>query len=205
MIIFGTRGITTTPDAGQFCCPRCGPDHSYQKKKVRRFFTLYFIPVIPLNELGQYVECQQCRGTYDVAVLDYDPRAGVVALQARFEVVIKQVMILMTLADGVVDDTEISTMAAIYGRLSGHGIAENDLRREVESARLNPRPVAEYLEESASALNNEGKEMVIKAMFFVAAADGEIEDSEFGLLARAAEAMEMSKAHFRGILAELTS
>ncbi len=69
-IIWGTRGVTTSKGSGRFVCPACGADRSYTLKQVRRFFTLYFIPLIPLGILGTYVECQTCGGTFKPTVLD---------------------------------------------------------------------------------------------------------------------------------------
>jgi zinc-ribbon family len=63
MIIWGSRGITSSLAKGFFHCPRCDQQRSYDHKKVRRFFTLFFIPLIPLESLGEYVECQFCKGT----------------------------------------------------------------------------------------------------------------------------------------------
>ena len=36
----------------------------YKHIKVTKFFTLYFIPLIPLGSAGEYVECQTCKGTF---------------------------------------------------------------------------------------------------------------------------------------------
>ena len=52
MIVFGTRGVTSTKETGPFNCLFCGDQRAYSRKSVRRFFTLYFIPVIPLDEMG---------------------------------------------------------------------------------------------------------------------------------------------------------
>ena len=116
-----------------------------------------------------------------------------------------QVMVLMTLADGVVEDAEITTMASIYQQLSGHEIAEEDLRREVDAAAKDPRPISEYLEGFGSSLNDGGKEMVLKAMFMIAVTDNDFDESEFKLLTEAAQALGVSRSHFNGIIAELTS
>ena len=75
MIIMGTRGVTMTPQKGDFYCPTCCETQPYHHKRVRRFFTLYFIPVIPLDVLGEYVECQTCMDTYKTAVLEIDAQA----------------------------------------------------------------------------------------------------------------------------------
>jgi hypothetical protein len=74
-IIWGTKGITTSKGSGRFGCPACGGERGYIHKQVRRFFTLYFIPLIPLQIVGTYVECQGCGGTFNDTVLDR-PRLG---------------------------------------------------------------------------------------------------------------------------------
>ncbi len=70
LIIFGRRGVTGTKGQGTFQCPACQTDQPYAHKHVRRFFTLYFIPLIPLGTVGEYVECGRCKGTFKPAVLD---------------------------------------------------------------------------------------------------------------------------------------
>ncbi|HEY4055992.1 MAG TPA: zinc-ribbon domain-containing protein [Kofleriaceae bacterium] len=79
LIIFGRRNMTKTANAGQFTCPRCGPASHYEHKQVKRWFTLYFIPVIPLGVVGEYVECRACAGTFKPEVLRFAlPNATVV-------------------------------------------------------------------------------------------------------------------------------
>ena len=51
LIIYGTKGRETVVKSGRFYCPSCGPDIRYQLKEVRRYFTLYFIPLIPLDRI----------------------------------------------------------------------------------------------------------------------------------------------------------
>lgn len=68
-IIFGTRGVTSTIKEGEFYCPQCACEKHYRHRKVTGFFTLYFIPLIPLGSRGEYVECQSCRNTFVERVL----------------------------------------------------------------------------------------------------------------------------------------
>ena len=74
-IIFGTRGVKSTKEEGQFHCPQCNSSQHYRHRSVRRFFTLYFIPLIPLDKLGEYVECSSCRNTYIKRILEMSPVA----------------------------------------------------------------------------------------------------------------------------------
>lgn len=68
LLIFGTRGITYTKASGDFQCPSCGPAR-YRHRRIRNFFTLYFIPLIPLNMEREFVECAQCRQTFRLEIL----------------------------------------------------------------------------------------------------------------------------------------
>ena len=75
MIIYGTRGKEVNIGSGQFDCPRCQSSQSYNHKQIKRYFTLYFIPLIPMGTAGAHIECQGCGGTYAPEILTYDPEA----------------------------------------------------------------------------------------------------------------------------------
>ena len=204
MIIFGTRGITSTAETGDFFCPSCQGQASYRHRRVRRFFTLYFIPVIPLGMHGEYIECDQCKGTYQMEVLQLDPTAGAVEFEAEFQRAVKQVMVDMMLADGSVDAEEIEVIRNIYGELAGQEISEDAIRAEILEAESSGRDVTETLKGLAGNLNDNGKELVIRAAYMVAAADGVFEDEEKKLIGLIAEAMGMTTAHLRGVIASLS-
>ena len=69
LIIFGTRGVTSLKDKGIFFCPSCQTNCNYDHKVVKRFGTLYFIPLLPLDEITNYIECQECKNAYKQEVL----------------------------------------------------------------------------------------------------------------------------------------
>jgi hypothetical protein len=73
LIIFGRRTMTKTNHSGSFRCPGCGPDQTYVHKEVKRWFTLYFIPIIPLGTVGAYIQCTRCHGQFTEDVLHYLP------------------------------------------------------------------------------------------------------------------------------------
>jgi len=70
MIIWGSKGRTKTVASGQFYCPRCSTLRPYEHRRVGKYFTLYFIPLFQTSALGEYVECQVCRTTFKVEVLE---------------------------------------------------------------------------------------------------------------------------------------
>ena len=69
-IIWGWRAVKALLGTGTFYCPRCQGDRGYRHFAARRWFTLFFIPMIPLKALGTYVECDVCHGTFVESVLE---------------------------------------------------------------------------------------------------------------------------------------
>ncbi len=92
----------------------------YQLKKVRRFFTLYFIPIIPLDTLGEFVECQVRKGTYLKQVLEYDSEAQAQRTESELRKAIRRVMVRMILADSRIHEKELQTICALSEKLTGH-------------------------------------------------------------------------------------
>jgi hypothetical protein len=75
LIIFGFRTFYRTLAQGVFHCRKCGGDREYRHRAGRRFFTLFFIPVIPLGQRGEHVQCTSCQTNYVMDVLKL-PTAG---------------------------------------------------------------------------------------------------------------------------------
>lgn len=73
MIVFGTSNKMKTVGSGQFHCPNCRTMRAYERKQAKRYFSLYFIPLIPMGDLGEFVECQTCHLTFRPEVLTVKP------------------------------------------------------------------------------------------------------------------------------------
>ena len=205
MIIFGTRGVKSTMKEGQFTCPQCASNQRYKHKKVTNFFTLYFIPLIPLGSAGDYVECQSCKGTFVSRVLDYDPSRNQNEFQSQYEKAMRHSMIMMMLADGHIDEEEMLMVQKIINKFGHNDITLDELNSLVEEVEANNEPIHKYLSKIAPSLNEHGKEIIIKCGLAVASADGHIDPSEKALIAEMARAMQMSSTHLKGILQDIAT
>lgn len=200
MIIFGTRGVRFTMSEGEFNCPQCASNQRYKHKKVTQFFTLYFIPIIPLGRKGDYVECQSCRGTFVSRVLDYNPSQGNNDFQSNYEKAMRHTMVMIMLADGEIDENEMVTVHQIINKFGHNDMSMEELKTYVEEVESYYEGVHTYLHKITPSLNEHGKELMIKCALAVASADGHIDDSEMRLIHEMSQAMEMSPSHFKGIL-----
>lgn len=100
MIIWGTRGLTRKGKVGRFFCPQCDVERDYRTVKVQRFFTLYFIPVIPMDVVYEGVRCEACGSEYKPAVLGYDPRAEREAVQREVHKGLVEILLTFSALSG---------------------------------------------------------------------------------------------------------
>ena len=114
-------------------------------------------------------------------------------------------MIVTALADGHADQAELDAVRETYQNLAGAALSGPELEREVTLARqANVKP-ADYARRFAGNLNEHGKEMVIKAVHSVLVAGGELGDEEHALINDLGAVLNVSGAHLRGILADLSA
>lgn len=62
--ILGARDRTIEVASGYFACPSCGQLRRYTRKRLARYFTLYFLPLFQLEALGEVIQCGACQATF---------------------------------------------------------------------------------------------------------------------------------------------
>lgn len=78
----GWRSFDRTESEGTFACPaaRCGgTEQRYRHRSGRNWVTVLFVPLIPLNRTGEYVECRRCKTAMPVTAVLEDGVTGGVA------------------------------------------------------------------------------------------------------------------------------
>jgi tellurite resistance protein len=158
-----------------------------------------------LDKQGEYVECLNCKDTFKPNILDYDPVKNSVAIEAEYHSAIKKVMIHVLLSDGVIDEDEVVTAQDIYQRIAGQKIEKSQLHKEIEQIEASNESLSSTLINLQGSLNDEGKEMVVKAALYVAMADGEFQKEEQAMLVQIGKDLGMTQAHLKGVLSSADS
>ena len=209
MIIFGTRGVNSTIKSGDFSCPQCQEIRPYRHRKVTKFFTLYFIPLIPYGSAGEYVECGNCKGTFVTRVLENrnDSQSNgneEEEFMAIYEKAIRHSMVLIMLADGVIDDNEKDMVLKIVNKFGSTTWTMLQLDNYIQKVKIQNEDITTYLKSVGPYLNEEGKETIIKCALAVADSDGYIDTSEKDMIYKMGEVLEMTKSHLKGIFSDFT-
>jgi hypothetical protein len=158
MIIYGWTTLKSTKETGQFHCPQCRSSQGYHWKKANRFFTLYFIPLIPLGSAGEYIECLSCRGSYKTEVLSYDPGGD---QQTRFAAVRR--MLVLTMANaGKTGPENINALCDAYSRITGDSAMDQEIRTELWQAQEAKADLATFARQQSTDLSVDGKGVVLQ-------------------------------------------
>ena len=208
MIIFGTRGVRMNAGSGTFLCPACRRQQPYHQKKLRRFFTLYFIPIIPLDVIQEYVECDECKGTYKPTVLSITasqlgatpasgsipgvpgrtsaappPPPGVAPQDVRS--LCFRGMSAIAQADGNIDDLEADVAMSVMRSL-GLDLDRAKVKGQMASS-ADRDELMTRLRSFGPRLGDKDKEQIARTAYMVAMSDGRIGDAERALLAQMAK------------------
>ena len=187
MIIFGTR--TTNPTAGQgmFNCPRCGPQKPYTHKKAKRWFTLYFIPVIPLGTAGEYIECNACAGTFDMEALHYDPAAE----QAEMFDRIRRLAVLAMLHAQRYQPENVSALQAAMRGLTNDFVQEDVIHQDVQFAQQAQAQLEAVFQQQTQDFSADGKMMLLQIILCTVAPAKQVAPQDHQVVHRAAASMGM--------------
>ncbi|GAA4708725.1 TerB family tellurite resistance protein [Phytohabitans rumicis] len=200
MIIFGFSvfyflGLIGT---GQFACPNCGGDREYQHRTARRFFTLFFIPVIPLDKVGEVVQCQTCKLRFDPAVLQRPTSAQ---LASALPTGMRAAAAVVLRAGGSSEAAVRAAIDAVRAAGSpGYDVAQlqSDLSLPAEAA-------ADPLRALAANLTLDACERYLASAVRIGLADGPLSPAELDGLRWIASNLGMTPAHAHGVISTVES
>ncbi len=105
------------------------------------------------------------------------------------------------ISDGSLDDSEVATIAEIAKQMTGEALPETRIRAIV--AKASPKPTDNEFKAFGAGLGPVEKELVLKAVFAVIAADGQIVDSEHTFFIKTAQALMVDADTVRRIVEDV--
>ncbi len=195
LIIFGLRVFYRTIAQGTFYCRRCGGDRQYRKRSGRRWFTLFFLPVIPLNSVDEHVQCTTCRTRYVPDVLNQPTTAQMqAALPAGMRAAVSAMLRSGDPASPVSRQRAIEAVIGAGTPGYNEAMLSADLMQPFESIR--------------PALNQVGRQLTIQArewylaeVIRIAMADGPLTETERHAALAIGVDLGMTQAQVIGVVA----
>lgn len=194
IIIWGLRVVWSTIATGVFHCRKCGGDRNYRHRSGRRFFTLFFIPIIPLNKVGEHVQCVTCKTRYVTEVLQ---APTVASMQAAVTEGVRA-MVSVMLASGDVNSGPARARAIQVVAGSGvQGYSVGALAADLNRPAADWRPAITAF---GAQLQPVAKEWHLAEMIRIGLADGPLTDTERTTVVGIAGDLGMSRAQAIGVI-----
>ena len=201
LIIFGFRVLYRTIGQGTFHCQRCGGDREYARRAGRRWFTLFFIPVVPLGRAGEHVRCAVCGTRYHMEVLSLPT---VVQMQAALPAGMRAAAIAMLRTGG---GSSVPARRRAIDAIKGSGLADYDdaaLDADLSAPALPGQPGRELagpLNRLTVQLAVPAREWFLAEAVRIGLADGMLSDDERHVAREIAAQLGMTPAQARGVIA----
>jgi hypothetical protein len=162
-------------------------ERHYMHYRVKQWFTLYFIPVIPMGTRGEFVECTSCAGTYGVEVLNYNPeseRAEALELMRRFG----------ALALGESGKLQPPNIAALCRALESMGApcSEAQIHEDWRLATQARAQLESFARNKVNEFSEKGRILVLQLCIYALRGDSELEPQSFETLRRLARGLSVT-------------
>ncbi len=194
ILFFGWRIVFRTIGQGAFHCPHEGADRDYRLRAARRWFHVFWLPIIPLKRFGEVVECQSCHSRYEPDVLRVPTATAIADSLAR--------AMRMSVVDILRSSSAVSSLQhhAALNILRQYLPTYHDVDLRTDIVSLDTSSLHEHLQHIATVLNDVGKESLVGSGAWVAVADGNLNSTSRIVLEQLGADLGMTPAHIRGVI-----
>lgn len=198
MIVIGTMDWPKTLETGQFFCPACESVQAFRRRVSRPFLTVYFIPIIPIGGLQEYVECQQCKTAFEPAIVgDSTPSSD-----RSFAKDVICVSALTMLEDQQVTEAEISRALSTIRTIGQAEITRDELGEVCSSLRSQQMRLGGYLWTAKQRWTPDERLQMVRVIFLVASADGQLSAARMKAILLAQKALELTEEEVKMCVTE---
>jgi hypothetical protein len=199
IFFFGTRVRFKPTEAVVFFCPQCGGDRHGSRLLARMWFTLFFIPIIPMKTMGEYVQCGTCHTHFKPGVLDRPTTATLGEVLANAT----RVLSVMIVGGGDAHHDAMRAAAVRDVRVAVPDYDDDTLTSDL--AAVNPTLAEQYVHPLADGLAVEGKERFLADLTRIALAGGTITANQRWLLDTIGRGMGLTPVHVTGVVSSVVA
>lgn len=201
MILIGTMNLTRTRDRGDYYCPTCTASRSYRLRARRPFLTLYFIPTVPIGEAELFVQCDDCKSTWDITVLNMDQAAHEHVQDEQFRDEAIRSAVLMALVDDEITEPEIESLLHLSDLLYARPLDREELGRLCSIARQAGIQVNNYVLTVSRRWTRKQRMLALQGMFLAATAcEEETSREKLVALHSLRDLLELSEEEFQAAI-----
>jgi hypothetical protein len=122
-IIWGSKNIIGSDGQGSVegQCPACRENVRLEGKQVRRWFTLYFIPIFPTGAPIRFTQCSRCKSQFHGTLEEFRRRAGRNATGAGSPSFQDAIALFNDMRETPTDSNKLARLMRMYAELGEPG------------------------------------------------------------------------------------
>jgi tellurite resistance protein len=198
LIVWGFKVLFKVVGNGVFSCPNCGQDRNYERREARRWFTLFWIPIIPLKVIGSVVRCQYCGNDFRESVLQRPTAAQTTDLLQN---AVRGVMVNVLRQGGATHPAARQAAVQEIVLAGASGYQEGNLDQDFAVV---PQDLSQMLGALTAQLPQTGREALVAGAARVALADGPLNPGEQAVVNAVGAALGMSPAYVAGVVGSVS-
>ncbi|MGB1031905.1 MAG: DUF4253 domain-containing protein [Flavobacteriales bacterium] len=198
-MIIETKNVESVVSDGIGMCPACVAKRPCTARMVLAYFAVFSFPVFPIRKVTQYIECSTCTFQFNfIEGKSNLPKGQDTSTNVNHA--IEHALIQVMLADGKSHPDEKNQIVSILNELFPNNLTVTKLDELTEKFQKEGQETSVHLSKVQNALNNVGKQNMIKLAVSVASIDGKINDLEFQVISKIGQAIGMSHLDFTQIM-----
>lgn len=210
-IIFGTTGLKHTVKESpvlENACPNCN-DGNLVNKLYRRWFTLFFIPLIPLDVVDRFYMCDRCGNAYNENIKSVLQRSEAEIAESQkqarkvYAEALTAAMVHMSMIDGDFADAEEREVRDAMEQFEELEWELEQVYKKVKAEGNKDNQVFNYLNTARNELSSEALINILAQAGVVLLADGSIEKEEEDLMKEYLIACGLPKEMYSSLMEKL--
>lgn len=199
ILIWGFKILFKVVGNGVFSCPNCGQDRNYERREARRWFTFFWIPIIPLKVIGSVIRCSYCHNDFRESALQRPTAAQTTDLLQN---AVRGVMVNVLRQGGATHPAarQAAVQEIVLAGASGYQDANLD-----QDFPVVPQDLSQMLGALTAQMPQSGREALLAGAVRVALADGPLNPGEQAVVNAVGAALGMSPAYVSGVVGSVGS
>lgn len=197
LILFGEKIIEKICQEGQFQCPDCGCERDFKLIRIRNFFTLFFIPLIPFEEQGHYVECQHCKTSFHPLIIDHYQQYN----DAPYRLALLRILGQVLIDRGHTQQNQ-EILQSIYEQFTHQHASDHNIQQHIEDIKAG-QSVINYLKSMTKTINDTGRIKIIQGAYKMFAQTGSLNDDHIRIIESIGLAFGIGYNHTNAIINDI--
>ena len=195
-------GLSTTKpviDTGSFECPKCHQQRSYQRKAIKNWISIYFIPIIPIGSSGEVLQCTKCKIEFPAKSAPQSQASD----SPTSEDFAEALLVLVALDRGTPNRKVVAKLQQVLSELREQPVSSETVAALILQGQSTRYSAFEYARTTRAGISREDRIRAVVLIDELVRCPGEVHPAGLDLLDSISKALGISSTALNSLLGDL--